>query len=252
MTTREHMIPVSIVIPTRNAGDTLALALTSIRHHAAGAEVIIVDAESTDDTLAVAGRFPDVVSKLISEPDRGLYDGMNKGLALATRTWLFIMGSDDELLEGFTDAAALLHDPSTFYYGRIWLRQHGHPSPDRAYSDHALMSWWPNHQALLAPTSIVRASGGFDLRYPTTADWVMHLRCWNRGRNWRYVGHIYCDYNERGTSFRAGVDQAFRRRQFLLYARHLSWRAVFPLVLVRAAEKARSLWAAARRALRSS
>ena len=57
-------------------------------------EHIIIDGKSTDDTLAIVAKFPHV-SKVISEPDKGLYDAMNKGIALAKGTVIGILNADD-------------------------------------------------------------------------------------------------------------------------------------------------------------
>ena len=75
---------ISIVTPTFNSAATIRDTLNSIgsQDHA-NIEHIIVDGGSKDDTLKIVSEYPHV-SKIISEPDRGLYDAMNKGIRLAT------------------------------------------------------------------------------------------------------------------------------------------------------------------------
>lgn len=58
-------------------------------------EYIIVDGASTDGTVEVVQSYGDKISKFVSEPDRGLYDAMNKGIALATGDVVGILNSDD-------------------------------------------------------------------------------------------------------------------------------------------------------------
>ena len=218
-------IPVTIVIPTYNAASTLVDALASIREHAPGAEVIVVDGDSEDDTAAVIKDNADVVTRFVSEPDSGVYDAMNKGLALATRTWFYDMGADDELLPGFASAVAQLDDPDTFYYGRIWLRHHDHAAGG-PYTDLGLMTMWPHHQALIAPTAALRELGGFDLRYHVAADWALQIRAWDGGAHWHYHGEVICKFNELGWGSESGPDPAFRHDRLLLFYRHLSRRAL--------------------------
>jgi glycosyltransferase involved in cell wall biosynthesis len=58
-------------------------------------EWIIVDGGSTDDTLVIIEKYRQNVTRLISEPDNGIYDAMNKGIAMAQGEWLIFMNSGD-------------------------------------------------------------------------------------------------------------------------------------------------------------
>jgi glycosyltransferase involved in cell wall biosynthesis len=95
---------VSIVIAVRNAAADLESTLRSVERQGLRdrIETIVVDGASTDGTadLARASSVPDVV---VSEPDRGIYDAMNKGAALASGTWLHFLNAGD----AFSDDGAL-------------------------------------------------------------------------------------------------------------------------------------------------
>ncbi|MFY0678035.1 MAG: glycosyltransferase [Neptuniibacter sp.] len=58
-------------------------------------EYIVVDGGSTDRTLAIVGEYSDCVSKVISEPDEGIYDAMNKGVSVSKGDIIGILNSDD-------------------------------------------------------------------------------------------------------------------------------------------------------------
>ncbi|WP_201407963.1 glycosyltransferase, partial [Mycobacterium intracellulare] len=65
-------------------------------------ELILVDGDSTDGTVAVATRYAaDLGSRLVihSGPDQGAYDAMNRGIGMATGQWLLFLGADDILYE---------------------------------------------------------------------------------------------------------------------------------------------------------
>jgi glycosyltransferase involved in cell wall biosynthesis len=216
---------------TLNAAETLPRALASIRRYAEGAELIVIDGGSADATLDILQANREYISHLVSEPDDGIYNALNKGLDLATRPWFYVMGADDELLEGFSLVLGELEDPTRFYYGRIWLRQQARPSSGGEYNDRRFLRSWPNHQALIAPTSAMRSIGGFDQRYRLAADWAVHIKLWQRGLKWQYVHHIYCSFSEGGEGVAAGPDKRFRRDKLWLAVRYLSSRAVIAHML---------------------
>src|SRR4051812_1110497 len=60
-------------------------------------EYIVIDGASTDGTLVIIEKYKDRIAKLISEPDKGIYDAMNKGLAIATGDYVLFMNSGDEI-----------------------------------------------------------------------------------------------------------------------------------------------------------
>ncbi|EKT59806.1 MULTISPECIES: glycosyltransferase family 2 protein [Providencia] len=88
---------ISIIIPTFNSEKTLQETLNSIfKQKDVSVEVIIIDAVSTDNTLKIISYNRDRITTAISEPDKGIYDAMNKGINSSTGNWLFFLGSDDQ------------------------------------------------------------------------------------------------------------------------------------------------------------
>lgn len=87
---------VSIITVCYNSADVIASAIESVlSQRYASIEYIIVDGGSTDDTLGIIKSFGDSVSRLISEPDQGIYDAMNKGIAVASGEIIGLLNSDD-------------------------------------------------------------------------------------------------------------------------------------------------------------
>ncbi len=87
---------ISIITVVRNNQDTIRDAIESVLNQTyKDIEYIIIDGASTDKTLEIINEYKDKISKIISEPDRGIYDAMNKGLALASGEVVGILNSDD-------------------------------------------------------------------------------------------------------------------------------------------------------------
>lgn len=93
----------SIITVTYNAAavieDTLQSVITQTYKNI---EYIIIDGASTDRTMEIIGRYRKHIHTVVSEPDRGLYDAMNKGIRLATGDYVCFLNAGDELHEDDT------------------------------------------------------------------------------------------------------------------------------------------------------
>ena len=106
---------ISIITAVRNNRATLADALDSIlAQNYPNVELIVIDGVSTDGTLAVIQRYAERIAHLLSEPDRGVYDALNKGLRLATGDVVGFLHADDCYADDrvLSRIAAALADPA--------------------------------------------------------------------------------------------------------------------------------------------
>ena len=88
----------SIIIPTFNSAKTLSRCLDSVISQSfTDWEVLMMDGVSNDDTIKIASSYQDSRIQIYSEPDKGIYDAMNKGIDKAQGEWLYFLGSDDWL-----------------------------------------------------------------------------------------------------------------------------------------------------------
>lgn len=91
----------SLVTPTRNIAPYIEKCIGSVLAQGVeDLEYIIVDGASTDETLAVVNRYANRISRIVSEPDKGTYDAVNKGFALSTGEIMGWIGGDDFYPEG--------------------------------------------------------------------------------------------------------------------------------------------------------
>ena len=106
---------ISIVTVAFNAEATIAEAVASVvgqRQAGFELEYIIVDGASSDGTLAALEPYRNGITHIISEPDRGLYDAMNKGIATATGDFIGILNADDAYTIGVLAAVAARLKPA--------------------------------------------------------------------------------------------------------------------------------------------
>lgn len=177
---------ISIVTPAFNSAATIRDTLESIENQDyENMEHIIVDGGSTDDTLKIAAEYSRV-SKIISEPDRGLYDAMNKGVLLATGDVVGILNSDDFYAhpQVLSRVATLLNETgtATLYADleyvssknpsqvvRVWKA--GEPRPENFRR-----GWMPPHPTFFVWRHLYQQLGLFDISLRFSADYELMLR----------------------------------------------------------------------------
>lgn len=174
---------ISIVIATHNAERYLPDCLKSIANQSLESiEVIVVDGQSTDGTLAILSNADLPYLRWVSEPDQGIYDALNKGVGMAKGKWLYFLGSDDRLLPGFSALAGKLKDPDTLYYGNsiAWNEEGKKQSSELikgAFSPYRLAKYCMNHQSILYPTKAFREHK-YQLKYKILADYAFNIMVW--------------------------------------------------------------------------
>jgi len=90
---------ITVITASYNAEKNIEKAINSvISQQYEGLEYIIIDGGSKDNTVNIIKKYGNNINYWISEPDKGIYDAWNKGIAKATGDWIMFLGCDDELL----------------------------------------------------------------------------------------------------------------------------------------------------------
>ncbi len=176
---------VSIVIATFNAAGYLPDCIQSvIALNIPDLEIVVVDGGSTDGTLEIIRSFNNGNITWISEPDKGIYDALNKGTKLARGKWLHFLGADDRLLPGFRDMTGKLRQggSNVVYYGNSDAYYGPGPRPSYIlltgpFSKYRLAKYCMNHQAILYPATVFRKYA-YDLQYKVFADYAVNIQLW--------------------------------------------------------------------------
>lgn len=203
---------ISVVTACYNSQATLGYTIDSFLGQThADKELLIVDGESSDDTVKIAQSYGSPEIRVISESDRGVYDAMNKGLRLFNGDAVGFLNSDDT----FHDGRALcrldeaLIDADIAYGDLDMVTDHRSKTVVRAwragtYRRHAYQrGWQPPHQSLYMRRCVVDRIGEYDLSYVSTSDYDFMLRAiaLNDFRI-RYIPTVIADFQVGGISTR--------------------------------------------------
>ena len=181
---------VSIVTVTYNAQDTIEETILSvINQDYDNIEYIIIDGNSKDSTVDIIKKHEDRISYWVSEPDKGLYDAMNKGIKIAKGEWITFRNSGDLFLER-DSLSKLFKEPisestDVIYADCIHISEEGYklskPRPLTTYR----RSMPINHPATFIRTALHKEIP-FDLQYKISADYNMIYRCIEMGKQFEY------------------------------------------------------------------
>ena len=183
----------------RNGEATLRRAIESVVCQLGdNAEYVIVDGASTDGTVDVIKAYADRLAYWLSEPDRGIYDAMNKALRLARGDWIIFLGADDELNPCLDAVARELIDPWTIYYGDVEIITSGVIS-GRKFNRYRLMQENICHQAIFYPRAVYR-SKRYDTNVGMLADHLYNIQLWGGGTRFVHIDQVVSRFNSGGAS----------------------------------------------------
>lgn len=207
------MTKVSVIIPTKNSAVTLGRCLDSIINQSfSDWEVLLMDAVSSDDTLKIGESYHDSRIHIYSEPDKGIYDAMNKGILKSGGEWLYFLGSDDYLIDEQV-LYSFFSDSDYSEYDVVYGDVESEFLDDNYYGEWNYQKILMNrcHQAVFYKSDLFGKMGLYNLRYPILADFDFNLKWFfNDSVKKRYVDRKIARFSENGVSSRS-VDPYMER-----------------------------------------
>ena len=221
---------ISIITATYNAEATLERTLQSVAQQTySDIEHLIIDGASTDRTLEIARQYPHAT--VFSEPDKGLYDAMNKGLQRATGDYLCFLNAGDKLHSKETLAHIVSSVPDSSPIGVIYgdtyiVDEQGQFLRNRRLTPPEHLTWQSFkegmlvcHQAFYINRQIALP---YDMTYHFSADFDWCIRCMKegekRGMQNLYLHEPVADYLAEGMT--TANHQASLKERFKIMAKH--------------------------------
>ena len=186
---------ISIITPSFNSSETIKACLESIKTQSyKNIEHLIIDGASKDETIKIAKEYSHIHS-IISEPDHGIYDAMNKGIKSCTGDIIGILNSDDHYAtpDVISRVAEKFEDKETdAVYGDLnyvntsgkIIRKWRSGKYDR---NHFLQGWMPPHPTFFIRREYYEKYGLYNTDFSISADYELMLRM-------LYKHNLSCDY----------------------------------------------------------
>ena len=198
---------VTVITVVLNREQTIRQCLTSVLGQSYGnIEYIVIDGASTDKTLDIISEYAEAIDYYVSEPDTGIYNAMNKGIALSSGNYIVLLNSDDwyhidavkSLVNAarssnadvtHADAIVVNHAGSKQYDLKGWLN-------DGIYTRGAPL----RHETMLVKRELYDQIGYYDESYPIIADYVFMLAIYHAGASFFHLKQSLLYFRSTGIS----------------------------------------------------
>ncbi|MFI3214068.1 MAG: glycosyltransferase family 2 protein [Eubacteriales bacterium] len=191
-----------------NRIETLQACMESVWNQTySNIEYIVVDGASTDGTLELIESNADKIDYYISQPDKGIYNAMNKGISLAHGDLICFMNSDDactpnaaeDIAKKYIETQAdIICGTRNFYEGGIQKDEITYPRYCIKNCVFRYIQMY--HQATYASPKVFNRIGGFDEQYKLLADWIWESKAIDYKFDIVFMDTILTDFNYDGAS----------------------------------------------------
>lgn len=234
----------TIVTVTYNAAAYISETLESVNKQTfTNYEHLIIDGASGDATCALVRAFPNSKIRLLSEPDNGIYDAMNKGITHANGTWLYFLNAGDtfaspHILTEIFNGREKNHD---LIYGKVITKNEPSGVNYTTGKPLTLASFFytipVNHQGVFFHCNTFKNIGNYNLSYKILADLEWLIRYFKQQKNTAvYVNTIVAEYETVGFSYNNRARSLsetlkYSRSHFPLHTTILNYLLHPPMVL---------------------
>lgn len=236
---------ISVITASFNSAATIRRTLESVEAQSwKDVEHIVVDGVSRDGTLAIVDEHRHRLAHVVSEPDRGIYDALNKGLQLASGDAVGFLHSNDWYADdGVLARVARIMDrePIDAVFGDVtYYKPGGHGMPVRRFRSASFSpkgigrGWMPAHPATFVRREVFERFGPFRIDYRIAGDFEWVARTFGRGGiRYRHVPEVFVNMSIGGISTAGLRSTLILNREFLRACRENGIPSSWPRLLSR-------------------
>ena len=193
----------SIITVSYNSKETIEQTILSVLNQTyKNIEYIIIDGGSTDGTIEIIKKYESKISYWVSEPDKGIYDAMNKGASKANGRYIAFLNSDDWYEENTIEIVAnnlknknfdIVCGIVNYYKNNLLIYSHG--SSMNRIKEEMIM-----HPTSFMKLNLFKILNGFDINYRYVADYDLMLRLNIHGCKSLYLDKVLANFRIGGAS----------------------------------------------------
>lgn len=234
---------ISIITSVFNNKEYIAEAIESLLNQSyKNIEYIVIDGASTDGTTEIIKSYKDKIDKFISEPDEGIYDGLNKGIRLTTGDVIGFLHSDDlytsnKVIENIVKQFEVDNGLDGVYGDLIYTSKYNTNKVLRYWKsrafDEALLKkgWMPAHPTLFLKREVYEKYGKFDLSFKIAADYDFMLRVLSAGVKVKYIPQVLYKMRVGGESNKSLKNIMLKSKEDLRALRKNNVGGIYSLII---------------------
>lgn len=200
---REGEVLVSVITVVYNGVNHIEHTIQSVlKQTYNNIEYIVVDGGSTDGTLDILRKYSDRIAYWKSEPDKGISDAFNKGVALATGELIGILNADDWYEPDAASQIVAHYKPDSILHGNLQYWNEDGSKGMVAYPNLKILplEMSLNHPTIFVSKSLYSRHGAFSLNYKLSMDYELLLRFYKAGATFIYVNQVITNMRLGGAS----------------------------------------------------
>ncbi len=197
-----NKLKISVVTVSYNAAETIEETIQSVVNQTYdNIEYIIIDGGSTDGTLDIIKKYADRLAYWVSEPDNGIYDAMNKGIAVASGDYINFMNAGDKFINSkIVDLLSKqIVESDDVIYGNWKIDDYSNKIRYPRNLNNMKFGSCLCHQSTFTKTSLLKLRG-YDTSYRIAADYEKACSLYTQGYKFKYINEVIADYSIDGVS----------------------------------------------------
>lgn len=216
---------ISVITVSYNAASTIEQTILSvINQKNIDFEYIIIDGGSIDGTLDIIKKYQHKISFWLSEPDKGIYDAMNKGVKCSKGEYIYFLGADDVLINEFVfdQASEFLINKCKVYYGNVIFKK-SNLLYDGKFNSFKIVTRNISHQSIFYPKDVF-FEFQYNMKYKIYADYDLNLKLFNHRKfSFEYIPVTIALFSDDGVSGSNVLDLNFEKDRMNIIKQNFSY-----------------------------